>query len=93
MQVCWHCEGTEGKFHGAVHADVGVCVKTLTAKRNCERAVITAAWEVLLRGSSHTISYGSAFERMERLKQTLVAAGKPEEYGVPDPHKTYEWRW
>jgi hypothetical protein len=53
--------------------------------------VMRAAWEFVLRGTSTTIHWGTFQERLSRLHNALLAAGKPEDY-VEDPNLTYEWR-
>jgi len=66
---------------------VTVCLEC----RPHELNVMKAAWELVLRGASDTPRWGSFQQRLSQLHHALLAAGKPEDYDVQDPHQTYGW--
>lgn len=70
-----------------------VCACGLYFQNDRYRDVVMAAWELVLRGTSHTIKWGDKEKRLDHLKKMLEKAGTPAECGVSEPEMVYDWQW
>jgi hypothetical protein len=61
-------------------------------ERERHMKVVRAAWEIVLRGTSTTIRWGTFSERVRALRAALDGIGNPKECGVEEPEMVYDWR-